>query len=240
MSVKPEEFQKNVRSNKSVLKEIAALITEELQTRIDPPSGWDFRFALIVAQWLVEQGRYTMEPQGYNPGNVMGSGDAGYFTRPDNTEVVDGVRVPRPDAHFAAYSSMKVATRVKFDTLRDRWPQAYSALLRGASSDEYVNGLYPGKPKNYATESQAKYVSGLRWRLRQQVIPQYILTCQDDIKEMDEMARKIPDRTPLPGESLDYRNDVKMNQNMRSVLVHLLDELKKLQQRVNSGKGVQG
>ncbi len=155
MFVKPEEFQKNVRGNKQVLKELAGLITEELQMRIDPPSGWDFRFMIMVAQWLVEQGGYTMTPQGYNPGNVMGTGDAGFFTRPYNTEFRNGVRVPAPDAKFAAYSSMKVALRVKLDTLRENWPQAYNAMLLGASSERYVNGLYPGFPRNYATAPQS-------------------------------------------------------------------------------------
>src|SRR5689334_14911046 len=109
MFVKPEEFQKDVRSNKQVLKDLAGLITEEMQTRKEPPNGWDFRFMILVAQWLVEQGGYTTTPEGFNPGNVVGSGDAGYFQRSYNTEFRNGVRVPAPEVKFASYSSMKVA-----------------------------------------------------------------------------------------------------------------------------------
>jgi len=239
MYVKQEVFSKNVRSNKVVLKELAALITEEIQSRSSPPAGWDFRFLLIVAQWLIEQGGYTVTPEGNNPGNVVGTGDAGFFTRSYNTEVdVNGVRVPRPDVKFAKYSTMKYAITRKFDHLRDSWPSAYHAVLTGASSDAYVKGLYPGYPKNYATESQAKYVYGMRLRLKG-TVPHYILACEDDIKEIDELATGIPSMTPSPGESLDYRNSVILNKNMRSVLEQLLGELKKVQERVNAGKGVQ-
>ena len=239
MSVKPEEFPSSVRNNKPVLKELAALVTEEIQARSSPASGWDFRYMIIVGQWLIEQGRYTMNPEGNNPGNVMGTGDAGFFTRWYNTEIRNGVRVPVPEAKFAAYSSMKLATTVKFDKLRDRWPQAYLAVLTGGSSDQYVSGLYPGAPKNYATATKASYMSGLRFRLKEHVIPHYILACEDDIKEIDELGSKIPGQAPKSGESLDYRNDAQLNRNMRSVLVNLLDELKKVQQRVKAGKGVQ-
>ncbi len=238
MSVKPEEFHTNVRKNKQVLKDLAALITEEIQRRSSPPAGWDFRFLIIVAQWLIEQGRYTMNPKGNNPGNVMGTGDAGFFQRPDNKEFINGVWVPRPDAKFAAYSSMKFATTKKFDHLQASWPRAYQAVLAGEPSDNYANGLYVGGGKDYATAPQGSYVSGLRIRLKQ-TIPHYILACEDDIKEIDEMAAAIPGRTPAPGESLDYRNNVDLNKNMRSVMENLLDELKKLQERVNTGKSVQ-
>jgi len=96
MSVKPQQFHMNVRKNKQVLKQLATLITMEIQRRSSPPCGWDFRFMIILAQWLIERGRYTMTPQGNNPGNVMGAGDAGFFTRSYNTEFINGVRVPVP------------------------------------------------------------------------------------------------------------------------------------------------
>jgi hypothetical protein len=239
MSVKPEQFHLNVRRNKQVLKELAALISEEILKRSGPTRGWDFRFMTIVAQWLVEQGRYTMTPEGNNPGNVMGVGDMGFFKRKGNTEVINGVRVHRPDAKFAAYSSMKLGTATKFDKLRDRWPFAYETILKGGSSDQYVNGLYPGYPKNYATASHASYAFGIRFRLKDQVIPHYILACEDDMKEIDKMALGIPGRTPIPGESMDYRNSVKLNRNLRSMMEHLLSELKKVQARVKARQGVQ-
>jgi hypothetical protein len=240
MYVKPEDFHKNVRGNKIVLKELAALITVEIQSRSSPPAGFDFRFLIIVAQWLIEQGGYTMTPQGNNPGNVQGTGDAGFFQRPDNREGdAKGVRHPAPEAKFAKYSSMKHATTKKFDVLRDKFSSAYHAVLTGASSDSYANGLYlPGYPNNYATARQAEYVYGMRFRL-QQTVPHYILACEDDIKEIDEMAAGLPSSTPAPGESLDYRNNITLNKNMRSVLEQLLDQLKKVQGRVNDNQGVQ-
>ncbi|HYJ92435.1 MAG TPA: hypothetical protein VEV84_14090 [Pyrinomonadaceae bacterium] len=237
-SVKPEEFQTNVRQNKQVLKDLAALITEEINRRSTPPAGWDFRFMLIVAQWLIEQGRYTMTPEGNNPGNVVGAGDAGSFTRPYNTEFVDGKRVPRPDVPFARYSSMQLATKIKFDALQSNWPGAHQAVMTGGSADEYANGLYPGFPKNYATAPRGDYASGMRIRLKQ-LIPHYILTCEDDIKEIDQMAGGISGTPPPSGTSLDYRNDLTLNKNMRSVLENLRDELKKLEQRVKANGRVQ-
>jgi hypothetical protein len=239
MPVKPEELtQKNIRGNKQVLKDLASLITEEINRRGAPaPASWDFRFMLIVAQWLIEQGRYTMNPEGNNPGNVVGKGDMGSFTRPYNTEFVDGVRVPRPDVPFARYSTMQYALAIKFDTLRDRWPAAYQTVLKGGSGDEYANGLYPGAPKNYATAPQSSYAQGMRFRLKQ-VVPHYILACEDDIKEIDEMVSSIPNQPP-PDVSLDYRNDLTMNKNMRSVLENLLEELKKLNTRVQANGPVQ-
>jgi hypothetical protein len=237
--VKQEKFHENVRQNKQVLKELAGFLTEHIQARRSAPAGWDFRFLVIVAQWLVEQGGYTMTPEGNNPGNVVGEGDAGFFKRPYNTEIVDGVRVPRPDVKFAKYSTMTYATSKKFDILRDRWPAAYEALLSGASSDAYVNGLYPGYPKNYATASKADYVVGVRVRLKP-TIEHYIMACEDDIKEMDQTLAAIPNRTPVPGESLDYRNDPTMNKNTRAVLENCLEELKKVRARVNAGQAIQG
>jgi hypothetical protein len=239
MFVRTEDFTKNIRGNKVVLKELAALVTQEIQSRSSQPAGWDFRFLLIVAQWLIEQGGYTMTPEGNNPGNVVGTGDVGFFTRPFNTEFVNGVSVPSPDVKFAKYSTIEYATARKFDYLRDRWPLAYQAVLAGTSSDDYVNGLYPGYPKNYATKPKPGYLSGMRFRLKQ-VVPHYILACEDDIKEIDQKASGISSRKPAPGESLDYSNDVTLNRNMRSVLENLLGELKKVNQRVLADRDVQG
>lgn len=237
MSVRPEQFHLDVRRNKVVLKELAALVTEEIVRRSSTTGGWDFRFMLIVGQWLIEQGRYTMRPEGNNPGNVMGKGDAGFFQRSYNTEFIDGKRVAVPEAKFAAYSSMQVATAVKFDKLRDRWPAAYTAVLAGASPEAYVKGLYPGPPRNYATAPLAGYVSGLRIRLNRHVIPHYIMACEDDVKEVGEIG--AAGRTPAPGESLDYRNNAQMNRNMQALGGALLAGLREVQKRVKAGGGVQ-
>ena len=238
MFVKQETFDQDVRKNKQELKDLASFLTIEIQSRSAPPASWDFRFMTMVAQWLVEQGGYTMTPEGNNPGNVVGTGDAGFFTRPYNTEFVDGVRVPRPNVKFARYSSMEYATRKKFDILRDRWPLAYQAILTGDSSQNYVSGLFPGHGKDYATASRGSYISGVAFRLKR-VVAHYILACQDDIKEVDEASATMQPGVAQGSDTLDYRNDPSMNKNARALLENLLGELKKLQDRVNKGDRIQ-
>lgn len=239
MFVKQENFSANIRQNKEVLKELAAFLTDIIQRRSSAPTGWDFRFLVIVAQWLVEQGGYTMNPKGNNPGNVVGTGDAGFFYRPDNHEYdKDGNWVPRPDVKFAAYSSMKVATEKKFDIMKEKWLPAYQAVLNGSSCEVYVSGLFPGYPKNYATASKAAYTNGVRIRLKR-TIEQYIMAAEDDMKEVKQMALNIPDTPPAPGASLDYRNSIDLNKNMQSVIQNLIDSLKELQNRVNAGGNIQ-
>jgi hypothetical protein len=238
MLVKQETFAQNVRKNKDVLKALAALLTEEIQGRSSPPASWDFRFFLPLAQWLCEQGGYTMTPEGYNPGNVMGNGDAGYFQRSYNTEFINGVRKPVPSAKFAKYSTMKVGTAATFNHLQEKWPMTHLTILKGGSSDDYVRGLYPGAPRNYATAPQSSYMSGLRFRLKR-VVENYLQTAEDDLKECDELAAAIPGKSPAAGESLDYRNDVGMNKNTRALLENLIAALKDCQKRVNAGQNVQ-
>jgi hypothetical protein len=48
----------------------------------------------------------------------------------------------------------------------------------------------------------------------------------------------IPGKSSVPGESLDYCNDVGLNKNMRLVLENLVAALKGVQQRVNAGQDV--
>src|SRR5260221_2527419 len=112
MLVKQENFAQNVRKNKDVLKALASLLTTEIQKRSSAPSGWDFRFFLPLAQWLCEQGGYTMTPEGFNPGNVMGKGDAGSFKRSYNTEFINGVRKPVPEAKFAVLTLKATQTSI--------------------------------------------------------------------------------------------------------------------------------
>ncbi|MEP7075486.1 MAG: hypothetical protein ABI878_06715 [Acidobacteriota bacterium] len=238
MFVKQENFEQNVRANKVVLQELSTFLTGHIQSRSSILPSWDFRFMTMVAQWLVEQGGYTMNPEGNNPGNVVGTGDIGFFTRPYNTEFVKGKRVPRPDVKFAKYSSMDYATNKKFEILADRWPLAYQAILAGSPSAVYVNGLFPGHGKDYATAARVDYVNGVTFRLKR-TVAHYILACEDDMKEVDENASRIGNAPPAPGESLDYRNDAGMNKNSRSMLEGLLAELKKLQERVKTGQAIQ-
>jgi hypothetical protein len=53
------------------------------------------------------------------------------------------------------------------------------------------------------------------------------------------MARAIPGNAPSPDASLDYRNNVDLNKNMRSVLENLRDSLKDVRQRVKAGQNIQ-
>ena len=239
MFVRPENFQQNVRKNKDTLKEQAAFITEEIVQRGGIAKTFDFRCMVIMAQWLAEQGGYTMTPEGNNPGNAVEKGDAGTFTRSYNTELnrKTGVREKRPDVKFAKYSSMIYARKRKFDLLQRNWSTAYQAVLTGASCDAYTSGLFPGGNGDYATETKEKYMSGMRFRLNQ-VVSHFIMTAEDDIKECEGMVSAIP-ATPPTNVSLDYRNSIELNKNMVSVLKMLLDSLKELEKRVKAGGRIQ-
>jgi hypothetical protein len=239
--VRPENFYQNVRRNKVILGELSGLISSEIQSRapFNSSVSWDFRFMIIVAQWLVEQNKYTMTPTGNNPGNVQGYGDQGYFTLAKNQEVINGKRVLVPDAKFARYSSMEYATKVKFDLLKEKWPLAYQAVLQGDKVEKYGNGLFPGKPKNYATADWSSYVGGLRWRMINHVVPHYIAACEDDIKELKARDSQRGGKKGGQGQSLDSGNDPTMNQNTINVGVNMLSELKKLLTRIKTNKGIQ-
>jgi hypothetical protein len=195
MAMEHWQFRQNVHKKKDLLKSLAALLTAEIQTR-SSAKATDFRFLLPLSQWLVEQAGYTITPQGNNPGNVMGSGDAGTFNRPNNTEIVGGKRVNVP-ADFANFSTMEAGTTATFDRLKMNWPAAHAAILAGGSAEDFVTGLYPGKGKNYATQLQGVYLSGIRFRLKN-MIDDYISVNEDDKK--DGLAK-------LPGEVIQFLRD---------------------------------
>lgn len=178
-------FRRNVHQNKDLLKDLRTLLTNEIQRRKPrEPQHLDFRFLLPLAQWLCEQGGYTIKPKGNNPGNVMGKGDLGDFHRPDNQEVVGGKSVNVP-ANFAQYSTMEAGTKATFDHLRERWFGTYTQMLDGGSPEAYVRGLYPGPGKNYATQFQSVYTSGVRLRLGK-IIEDYTAVLEDDLKDLEK------------------------------------------------------
>lgn len=183
-------FQRNVHKHKGLLKDLRQLLTNEIQRRkMREPEHLDFRFLLPLAQWLCEQGGYTITPKGNNPGNVMGKGDIGKFNRSDNIEIVEGKEKNVP-ADFARFSTMEAGTRATFDHLQERWFGAYTQILEGGSPEAYVKGLYPGRGKNYATQFQNVYTSGVRFRLGK-IIEDYLAVYQDDLKDVEKELAAI-------------------------------------------------
>jgi hypothetical protein len=178
-------FRQNVHGNKGLLKDLRTVLTNEIQRRKPrEPQHLDFRFLIPLAQWLCEQAGYTMKPEGNNPGNVMGNGDMGQFERKNNIEVVKGKPTVVP-AKFANYSTMEVGTKATLNHLQERWFGAYTQILDGGSPEAFVRGLYPGHGKDYATQFQSVYTSGVRFRLGK-IIEDYIAVLEDDIKDIDK------------------------------------------------------
>ena len=193
MAMENWTFRQNVHKNKGLLKDLRTLLTNEIQQRKPrEPQHLDFRFLLPLAQWLCEQGGYTIKPKGNNPGNVMGKGDMGDFHRPDNMEVVGGKSVNVP-ANFAQFSSMEAGTKATFNRLQERWFGAYTQIIDGGSAEAFVRGLYPGYGKNYATQLQNIYTSGVRLRLGK-IIEDYIAVLEDDIKDIDKELELVQKR----------------------------------------------
>lgn len=190
MAMENWTFRQNVHGNKGLLKDLRTLLTNEIQRRKPrEPQHLDFRFLLPLAQWLCEQGGYTIKPKGNNPGNVMGKGDMGEFDRPDNMEVVEGVSKNVP-AKFAQYATMESGTKATFNHLQERWFNAYAQILEGGSPEAYVRGLYPGKGKDYATQFQSVYTSGVRLRLGK-IIEDYLAVLEDDMKDLEKEAELL-------------------------------------------------
>ncbi|MBS1795169.1 MAG: hypothetical protein JSS81_15025 [Acidobacteria bacterium] len=190
MALEHWTFRKNVHGNKDLLKDLRRVLTNEIQRRKPrEPEHLDFRFLLPLAQWLCEQGGYTMKPKGNNPGNVMGKGDLGDFNRPDNIEIVGGKEKNVP-AKFAQFSTMEAGTKATLDHLQERWFGTYTQILDGGSAEAYVRGLYPGRGKDYATQFQSVYLAGVRHRLAN-IIQDFISVIEDDLKEADRDLESI-------------------------------------------------
>lgn len=194
MALENWTFRQNVHENKDLLKNLQRLLTNEIQRRKPrDPEYIDFRFLIPLAQWLCEQGGYTITPKGNNPGNVMGKGDLGVFERKDNKEVGENVVRDKDGftpANFAQFSSMEAGTKATFNHLQELWFLAYIQILDGGSPEAYVRGLYPGKGKDYATQYQSVYTSGVRLRLGK-IIEDYILVYQDDLKDLEKEAELL-------------------------------------------------
>jgi len=188
-------FRQNVRQNKALLKDLAELLTDEIQNHSGrEPVYLDFRFLLPLAQWLSEQGGYTMTPKHRNnPGNVMGRGNEGSETDNKNHEVnqATGEEEIQPGT-FALYSSMTVGTAATFKRMSENWWIAYRAILDGGTPERFVMGLYPGPGKNYATRFQGDYLAAVRYRVKN-LIQDFISVAEDDIKELGEQRQVLRD-----------------------------------------------
>jgi hypothetical protein len=143
-------------------------LTDLITARCGPSAAWpDYRFVLMLAQRMVEQDGPHQKAQGNNPYNVMGEGDAtpGHFRRENNQEGPSGAKKTVP-ADFASYKTEGTANEAYLNVLEKNWPNAYKAICTGASTKDFVEGLYPGAPHNYATAGKDEYISGVRLRAR--------------------------------------------------------------------------
>lgn len=242
MAMENWTFRQNVHKNKGLLKDLRTLLTNEIQRRKPrEPQHLDFRFLLPLAQWLCEQGGYTIKPKGNNPGNVMGKGDMGEFHRADNTEIVEG-KAQNVPANFAQFSSMEAGTKATFNHLQERWFGAYTQILDGGSPEAFVRGLYPGHGKNYATQFQSVYTAGVRFRLGK-IIEDYIAVLEDDVKDLKkEMELAGQNNKPLPMPGADSLFGAKPNEpfgmkKMPGVISHDMNERRLLDvaPKINAG-----
>jgi hypothetical protein len=127
----------------------------------------DYRFVLMLAQRMVEQDGPHAKTDHNNPYNVMGDGDDNppQFLRPDNKEGPEGAKEDKP-AWFAAFTAEPVANAAYLDMVKTKFPGAFKAIATGGSTKDFVEGLYPGKPYNYATAAKDDYINGVRKRAR--------------------------------------------------------------------------
>jgi len=125
----------------------------------------DYRFVLPLAQRMVEQDGPHATAQGNNPYNVMGKGDADTptFNRAGNKEIVEGKSVNVP-ADFANFKSESSSHDAYLGMLEKNWPAAFQAIRTGGSVAQFIGGLFPGAPHNFATASKEAYAKGVKLR----------------------------------------------------------------------------
>jgi flagellum-specific peptidoglycan hydrolase FlgJ len=239
---RPEHWnvRQDIKGYKPLLKEMRETLTKDIQEK-GGKREHDFRFLLPMAQWTTEQGGYTNRPEGYNPGNVMGPGDAGTFHRKNNTEVVNGKRTNVP-ADFAKYSSLEKGTDAYMNHLEKRWGKTHDAILHGGSTKDFADGLYPGKGKNYATASQADYKSAMNVRVKN-IIEDYKLVIKDDMKDVDKDIAKLKGHLsdPKVDSSLhpEIQNRINRLEKNKENLQAELNELEEVRKRHERGEALQ-
>lgn len=126
----------------------------------------DMRFLLVMAMRFTEQSGFgsVRNPQGNNAYNIMGEGPDGSFERKDNHEEVNGVSVKTP-AKFAKYKTDKDGTTAFFEILKQKWPEAYTAIMNGDKIPTYAKGLRPKGKSHYLTKNLADHIKNLNRRV---------------------------------------------------------------------------
>jgi hypothetical protein len=220
---RPEHWnvRQDIKGYKPLLKEMRQTLTKEIEEK-GGKREHDFRFLLPMAQWTTEQGGYTNRPEGYNPGNVMGPGDAGTFHRKNNTEIVDGKRTKVP-ADFAKYSSLEKGTDAYMNHLEKGWGKTHDAIVHGGSTKDFADGLYPGKGKNYATASHDDYKRAMDVRVKN-IIEDYKLVIKDDMKDADKDISKLKEQLADP----------KVDSSLHPEIQNRIDRLEKNKEKLQS------
>ncbi|GAB4563058.1 MAG: hypothetical protein Tsb007_30230 [Rhizobacter sp.] len=164
-----EAIYKEPHKFKTLFVQWRSDLTELITARLGPANDplHDYRFVLMLAQRALEQDGPREKAEGNNPYNVMGRGDAtpDQFFREDNEEGPAGAKEKVP-AWFANFTAEGAANGAYLDLLARGYPEALKAIADGGSTTDFVNGLYPGKPNNYATAAKKDYVNGVRRRAR--------------------------------------------------------------------------
>jgi hypothetical protein len=223
---RPEHWnvRQDIKGYKPLLKEMRETLTKDIQEK-GGKREHDFRFLLPMAQWTTEQGGYTNRPEGFNPGNVMGPGDAGTFHRKNNTEIVNGKRTNVP-ADFAKYSSLEKGTDAYMNHLEKGWGKTHDAIIHGGSTKDFADGLYPGKGKDYATASHADYKAAMDVRVKN-IIEDYKLVIKDDMKGVDKDIGKLKEHLADP------KVDSSLHPEIQNRINHLEKNKEKLQAELN-------
>jgi hypothetical protein len=239
---RPEHWnvRQDIKGYKPLLKEMRQTLTKEIEEK-GGKREHDFRFLLPMAQWTTEQGGYTNRPEGYNPGNVMGPGDAGTFHRKNNTEIVDGKRTKVP-ADFAKYSSLEKGTDAYMNHLEKGWGKTHDAIVHGGSTKDFADGLYPGKGKNYATASHDDYKRAMDVRVKN-IIEDYKLVIKDDMKDADKDISKLKGQLadPKVDSSLhpEIQNRIDRLEKNKANMQSELTELEEVGKRHARGEALQ-
>lgn len=173
-------------ADKQLLLQWQKEMTEVLEKASGTRYTHDLRWLLVIAMRFTEQAgkASARKPAGNNPFNIMGSGPAGSFNRPNNKEEVDGESVTQA-ADFAKYHSDAQGTAAFFGILGDKWDAALQALLAGGSVEDFASGLRPKGKLHYLTKNKPEHIKNLKIRVNGLI---YAMTSlhQDQIKSTND------------------------------------------------------
>lgn len=124
-----------------------------------PPSA----LALLVAQSAVETDGWA-SMYNYNFGNWTVPASAPHWAREVREVADDGSETTRYQ-RFASSADAPAGALAWLRRLADGWPEAWAALLSGATSAEYAAALKRGVRGEYYTAAAADYTRALELRL---------------------------------------------------------------------------